>query len=305
LRWLPNRAGRRGGRFDPAGAILLGVGLAALTCGLTVGGEGRWTAPFVMAALSVAALALTAFTVVERSVKNPVLDLGLFRDRVFATANASLVLSFVAMFAVGFMLPFYLEELRRDSPLIAGLYLTPFPLALAVVAPVSGSLADKIGPRWLTFAGMAVCALALILIGMLDAQSRPIDIVWRLALAGVGQGLFQSPNNSALLGAAPAQRQGVASGILATGRVIGQCTSVALAGAIFGSTGAARAGRSLLVTPSIHDHDLLRHTFEHGFRITFWVCAGVAAGAALISLVRERRPRAVEADRARPAVATT
>src|SRR5437868_14087524 len=149
------------------------------------------------------------------------------------------------------MLPFYLEELRGFSTEQAGLLLTPLPLTIAVLAPFTGTLADRIGTRWLAAGGLTLACLALVFISQLNAQSSVWDIIWRLVLAGVGQAMFQSPNNSALMGAAPRGRQGVAAGFLATGRVVGQSISVALAGAIFTSLGGALAG-SLLVAQQAH-----------------------------------------------------
>jgi EmrB/QacA subfamily drug resistance transporter len=284
--------GRRG--FDVPGAALLGLGLAALTLSLSLGGENGWRSPLVLGALLVAVVLLVVFVLWERRAPNPVVDFGLFTDRVFTSATVSLVLSFMAIFAVGFMTPFYLEQLRDLSPAAAGALLTPFPLTVAAAAPLSGWLSDRIGTRWLTFAGLSICALALLMIGGLQPDSTRLDVIWRLSLAGLGQGLFQSPNNSALLGAAPREEQGVASGVMATGRVVGQTLSIAMAGAIFGSAGGAQAGRALMSRGP--QADQLAHVFLHAFRLTLLSCAAVAALGAVITLLRgrERVPAAKE-----------
>lgn len=127
-------------------------------------------------------------------------------------------------------------------------------------------------------------------LGGLDVRSSVFDIAWRLVVTGAGQALFQSPNNSALMGAAPRGAQGVAAGFLATGRVVGQSASVAIAGAVFAAFGGAAAGRALVQPPS-HDHAgasanlaALQRTFESGYHAAFVVCAAIAAlgiGAAL------------------------
>jgi MFS family permease len=216
----------------------------------------------------------------------------LLRNRVFVSANLSLILSFLALFAVSFMLPFYLEELRGFSTEQAGLLLTPLPLTIAVLAPLSGMLADRIGTRWLAAGGLAIACLGLVFISQLNAYSSVWDIIWRLVVTGVGQAMFQSPNNSALLGAAPKERQGVASGFLATGRVVGQSLSVALAGAIFAALGGAAAGGVLTSLQSSH-HTLsptqisaLQQTFSSGFHAAFITCAVIAAIGIFASLVR-------------------
>src|SRR6266568_3090625 len=218
---------RERGRALGLNAVVVALGVSA---GPTLGGiitdhlTWRWIF-FVNA--------LVALVVVERRVPDPIIDLELLHNRVFLSANVSLVLSFLALFAVSFMLPFYLEELRGFPTAEAGLLLTPLPLTIAVLAPFSGALADRIGTRWLAAGGLALACLGLLLISQLDAHSSVWDIVWRLIVIGAGQAMFQSPNNSALLGAVPRSRQGSASGFLATGRVVGQSLSVALAGAIF------------------------------------------------------------------------
>ncbi len=295
---LRRRVTRRRGGFDPLGAALLALGLGALTLGLSFGEAWGWGSARLLWTLCVGAAAVTALLFVERRLADPIVDLSLFRNRLFAAANVSLVLSFLALFAVSFLLPFYLEELRDLSTLHAGLLLTPLPLTLALIAPFSGSLADRIGTRWLASSGLAVACLSLVLIGTLDAVTPLWRVVATLMLTGVGQGLFQSPNNSALMGSAPAHRQGVAAGLLATGRVVGQSVSVALAGAIFIGLGGAEAGARLeglartgagvaaVGAPAAATPEALRHTFTHAFHVAFLVCAAIAAFGVIASLVR-------------------
>jgi EmrB/QacA subfamily drug resistance transporter len=296
LKEQPRQSGRERGRFDPMGAILLAIGLVCLTLGLSFGQEWGWSSPLLVSTMVVSVCAFIALGIVEHRVKHPIIDFSLLHDRVFLSANVSLVLNFLALFAVSFMMPFYLEELRGYSVIEAGLLLTPLPLTIAVIAPFSGTLADRIGSRWLAAGGLMIACIGLAFISQLNAQSSLWDIVWRLVLTGVGQAMFQSPNNSALMGAAPRSRQGVAAGFLATGRVVGQSVSVALAGAIFVSLGGALAG-SLLVAQQFHASlslaqvGELQQNFAHAFQVAFLVCAGLAATGVLTSLVRGKEER--------------
>ncbi|GAC1304562.1 MAG: MFS transporter [Ktedonobacteraceae bacterium] len=276
------------GKFDPLGALLLAVGLVALTLGLSFGQEWGWSSPQLIVTLLLGIIALVALYSVEKRVSDPIIDLSLLHQRVFLSANLSLILSFLALFAVSFMLPFYLEELHGFSTEQAGLLLTPLPLTIAILAPFSGSLADRIGTRWLAAGGLTLACIGLVLISQLNAQSSVWDIIWRLVLIGAGQAMFQSPNNSALMGAAPKAQQGSAAGFLATGRVVGQSVSVALAGAIFASLGGAAAGRALATSQSLSAAHVatLQQTFSNGFHITFIVCAAIAAVGIFTSLVR-------------------
>ncbi len=294
LRFLHDPARATHGRFDPLGAILLTIGLACLTLGLSFGQEWGWTSPLLITTLAIGIVALIALIVTEQRVKSPIVPLSLLKNRVFASANLSLLLSFLALFAVSFMMPFYLEQLRGFSLIESGLLLTPLPLTIAIIAPFSGRLADRIGTRWLAASGLAVACLGLVFISQLKADSSILDIIWRLVLIGLGQALFQSPNNSALMGSAPRDSQGIASGFLATGRVVGQSVSVALAGAIFASLGGARAG-ALLATArhATASHPLpvavvsaAQQTFVSAFQVAFLACAAIAVLGVGASLVR-------------------
>lgn len=286
---LRERHTRVSGRFDPLGAFLLAVGLVALTLGLSFGQEWGWRSWELILTLVISMLAFVLLVIAEQRVGDPVIDFSLLRNRVFVSANVSLIMSFLAIFAVSFMLPFYLEELRSFSVVESGLLLSPLPLAIALIAPFSGALADHIGTRWLAAIGLGIACLGLLLISQLNAHSSVADIIWRLVVTGVGQALFQSPNNSALMGSAPRKRQGVAAGFLATGRVMGQSVSVALAGAIFTSLGGSIAGALLVRHHVSHALALvLQQTFTEAFHTTFIACACIAALGVFTSLVRGR-----------------
>jgi EmrB/QacA subfamily drug resistance transporter len=292
-RVLPRGVRRSQGRFDPLGAILLGVGVAALTLGLSFGGEWGWTSAGLLGTLAIAVAALTGALAVERHVADPIIDVTLFRNRVYSSGNASKTLSMLALFSVGFLLPFYFEELRGFSTAHSGWLLTPMPLALAVVAPIAGAASDRLGSRLIAPIGLTINAVALFLLARLDATSSTGDIAWRLALAGIGQGLFQAPNTRAVMEAAPATEQGAASGILATARITGQALSVAVSGAVFLGLGGS-AGAALISSRANGGHvdpsaaQPLESTFLHGFHAALTVCSAFAAVGALAALVRGR-----------------
>ena len=275
-------------RFDPIGATVLAIGLAGLTLGLSFGQEWGWLSAGTLAALGVSIVMLSVGVYVEAHVEHPILNLGLISNRVFAFANISFMLCMMALFAPGFLLPFYFEELRGYSTIQTGLMLTPLPLMLAVVAPLSGSLADRLGSRWLSPVGLAIICFGLFLLSQINAQSSPWDIIWRLAVTGIGQGLFMSPNTRTMMGAASRQAQGEASGLLATGRVIGQSMSVALTGTVFAALGGATAG-TLLSSPQslpLTSISELQNTFVTSFHAALLVCAAFAALGIFTALAR-------------------
>jgi hypothetical protein len=140
---------------------------------------------------------------------------------------------------------------------------------------------------------MLLLAFGLWLLSRLGPDNSLPDVIVRLIVAGTGQAMFQSPNNSALLGSAPAHRQGLASGILATGRVVGQSLSVAIAGTVFAALGGARAGRALVTAHPGAELDALRASFLHGFRYAILTLACLALAAAATALARGPHSAAV------------
>lgn len=298
LRFLTEKMRRGQGKFDPFGAVLLALGLASLTLALSFGQEWGWSSWSIIGLLLLAIVSLVSLVLVEQRVSNPIISLSLFKRRNFVSANVSLVTCFIGLFAVSFMLPFYLEQLRGFSVEKSGLLLTPLPLTIAIIAPFSGSLADKFGSRWLAAGGLTIAAIGLVLISQINADTGIWDIVWRLVVAGFGQGLFQSPNNSSLMGAAPRAQQGSAAGLLATGRVVGQSISVALAGAIFASAGSAAAGTQIQRLRATHaltnvQAASLGQTFVSGFSLAFIVCAVVLVVGVFITLIRAKGQTAI------------
>lgn len=276
-------------RFDPVGATLLAIGLSTLTLGLSFGQEWGWLSVGLIVTLSISVVALGLAIYVEGRIAHPILDLRLLRNRTFAFANITFMLCMMALFAPGFLMPFYFEQLRHFTTEQTGLMLTPLPLMMAILAPLSGTLADRIGSRWLSPIGLAIACLGLFLLSDISAQSSLWDIIWRLLVIGIGQGIFQSPNTRTMMGAAPRSAQGEASGLLATGRVIGQALSVAMMGTIFTSLGGSVAGNLL----ADHTHQFsseklaaLQQMFMNGFHAALMGCAAFAALGILTAMAR-------------------
>jgi len=258
--------------FDWPGAVLFAAGLGALLLGLNQGDAWGWTSPAVLACGAAALILLGSFLRVEMRTPSPMLDLSLFKVRVFSASTASAVLNYVCLYCVIFLMPFYLLQGRGLNPAQAGLLLTAQPIIMAIVAPISGSFSDRIGSRLLATVGMVVMAGGLFLLSSLKPDSANSAILVGLAVTGLGTGIFISPNTSALMGSAPRQRQGIASGILATARNVGMVLGVGLAGAILTSMMASQGAGDQALFTAVHTGLL--------------VGAGVALVGALISLVR-------------------
>jgi len=144
------------------------------------------------------------------------------------------VCSFAAQTLAYVSLPFYFHDVLGRSVTETGFLMTPFPLAVAVAAPLSGRLADRHSPGMLGGVGLALLATGLALLAVLPPAPSTVDLVWRLALCGFGFGLFQSPNNKMILSSAPRERSGGAGGMLSTARLLGQSIGAALVAALFG-----------------------------------------------------------------------
>jgi MFS family permease len=185
-------------------------------------------------------------------------------------------------FGLFFLMPFALERGRGASPLVAGLLLTVIPVALGVVAPLSGALSDRIGARPLTVAGMLLAAGALVGLALEAHHVTLLPLLLALAAFGVGQGLFTAPNNSAIMGAAPSERLGVAGGVLNLTRSLGTSLGVAVASAVLSWRLAVWAGApesTAQAPPGV---------LLNGIHDTLLLFAALAVVAAAVSLVRSR-----------------
>ena len=231
-RVLPSETPGKGQSFDARGAALSGGALFALLLALSDGQQWGWTSSAIVGLVIAFAILGVAFVVVERRSIQPMIDLALFKIRPFSAGLVSVVVAFAGLFTATFLLPFLLQQGRGFSPIEAGLLLTPVPITMALVAPFSGAASDRFGPRVLASAGMAIMSLGLLSLTQLPVEFELPDLIWRLVLLGIGQGLFMSPNSSAVLGAVPRSRVGTASGTLAQMRVNGQALGIALSGAI-------------------------------------------------------------------------
>ncbi len=275
--------------FDPVGALLLFVGLTCLMLGLSFGYEIGWRTMAVRGVFVAAAVLLIVFIINEKRVNEPIVDLTIFRNRLFSAALASSFLAFLALFAVLFLMPFYLEELLGMSAERAGILLTAVPVSISLIAPFSGWLSDRFGSRVLSSLGLGIAAAGLYFLSNLTPQSTDLDIIWPLLAAGFGQGVFQSPNNNAIMSSVPEERLGIASGFLATVRVLGQSSSVALSGAIFASWGGAEVGAALMHHGTLTAAPV-KAAFTHAFHMAMLVCALVAALGVFTSLTRGPKP---------------
>jgi EmrB/QacA subfamily drug resistance transporter len=273
-------------RFDWAGAALFGPAVALGLVALTFGNDWGWRSPGVLGAAGAAAALVALFLVVERRAAAPLIDLVVFRDRVFATGILAGLLSYAVLFGCLFLVPFYFERILHDDPGRTGLLLSPVPIAIGLLAPLSGLLADRIGSRLPTVLGMLVAGASLGALALLPGSGlAPLLLV--LAALGAGLGFFTPANNSAVMGSAPPHRLGVAGGVLNMTRSVGTSLGVAGTGAVLALRLAAAVGHPVAGTVGVPAGALTA-----SFQQTLAFLAILAVAAAAVSSTRgasERR----------------
>jgi MFS family permease len=221
-------------RFDWRGALLIAPALTALVAMLNEGYAWGATSPVFLGCGVLAVVLLMLFVRSERRAAAPLIDLTLFRSAAFSAGNAAGLLAYAALFGLFFLMPFVFVRVYQDSILAAGLRLSIVPVMLGIVAPLAGALYDRLGARALTASGMFVCVGALVLLfAVMDGTPESASpVMLALAVFGVGQGLFISPNNSAIVAAAPPSLTGEAGGLLNVTRSFGISVGVAAASSL-------------------------------------------------------------------------
>lgn len=287
-RFVPNikPVGRQ--KFDFPGAITLFVSLLALLLALTWGQEAGFTSPEILGLFGLWALFLAIFVIIEWRSTHPMIELSLFEDSLFSMSLVTGFMTFVAIAGTIILLPFYLENVLGYNTREVGLLLAVVPVMLGIVSPVSGVLSDKFGTRSITVIGLVVLLLGYLAITTLSAETTTWGYILRLAPVGIGMGVFQSPNNSAIMGSVARQRLGVASGMLSLTRTLGQTTGIAVLSAFWASRVMAHTGQILpegaTAAPISAQVVGLQQTYE-----VVAVMIGLALALSVWGLVQERR----------------
>ena len=221
--------GAKGERFDFVGSVIYSLGLVALVYGFTLlpAMSGVWL-------IVGGAIGLAAFVRWEMRTRSPVLDISLFKNsKAFTLSNVAALINYSATFAVSFLISLYLQYVKEFNPGSAGLILVAMPAMQAIFSPLAGRLSDRIEPRLIASAGMALTTTGLIIFIFLSEETPLGLIIGNLILMGFGFALFSSPNTNAVMSSAPKTAYGVASATLATMREIGMVLSMGIAMLMF------------------------------------------------------------------------
>lgn len=285
-RHIPHTRPPGGQVFDLGGAATLCVFLLALLLGLTTGQQQGFTSPQALGLFVVATFFLAVFIFLQSRHSQPIIPPALFRVRLFRVNIITGFLVFIAV-SVIVLMPFYLELGLGYGVQQVGLLLAAVPIGLGITSPISGWLSDRFGSRPISVLGLGLTVTAFLLLATLSAETTAIGFMLRYLPLGIGVGMFQSPNNSAIMGSVPRERLGVSSSLLAITRSMGQTVGFAVLGAIWAAetlraAGGVVVGGAEAAPPA---------AIAAGIQQVALVSAGLAAVALVIALFAWRGER--------------
>jgi EmrB/QacA subfamily drug resistance transporter len=239
--------------IDIPGVLVISLALFCLTFALIEGQSYGWTSATILGLFAAAAAGLILFVFIELKTASPLAQLRLFRNRSFSAGNiVGMVINF-GMIGVIFLLVLYLQIVLRIDALTAGLWILPFPLAIILVAPFAGRLTDKIGGRWILFAGALLTALGFYLMIDISRVTAWTDLLLGLIICGAGIGMVMAPVTTVIMASTPVQQSGMGAGILSTIRQIGAVMGLSVLGAVLQNQLVSNITGALSQVPNIPD----------------------------------------------------
>lgn len=273
LKVVPPSPPARPQQFDLIGAVLALFVLGSFALGMTQGQSQGFGSASAVGLLAAAAIGGVSFVAIESRLKQPLLELYLFRNLRLSMGLLSGWLVFIVLTGSLLIAPFFLEGVMHYPTLKVGLLLAVSPVMSGLIAPLAGSLSDRFGSHIIGLLGLGLMIGACLGISALDGQQSEIDYIARFVLFGTGLGLFRSPNDSMVMGSVPRDRLGIASGLLSLSRTSGVMMGVPLMGAVFAAISASVApGTDVATAPTA----AIVAGFQGAFRLAAFVIAGAA-----------------------------
>ncbi|HEX2015637.1 MAG TPA: MFS transporter [Solirubrobacteraceae bacterium] len=272
--------------LDLLGTASFVLGLTGLVYGISRGGLTNWDSALTLVPLVVAAVLLPSFVLIERGARAPMLDLSIFRNRLFAAATAAAFINGLSRFALMFLFVFYFQGAQGDDPITAGIKLAPMALGMLISSPTAGIYADRYGSRALAAAGMLVSALGLAAMTTLEPHSPYWQSSVWLGIVGIGSGMFNSPNTAAMMGTVPAHRRGIAAGARMMLQNTGAVLSIAFVMAVI--TAAVPKPVLLAIFSGLAQglSGAQLAPFIANMHVALWVLAATSVLGAVVSLMR-------------------
>jgi EmrB/QacA subfamily drug resistance transporter len=286
LRELAKPDGNRG--FDVLGTVTFVIGLTGLVLGVSRGGLSGWSDPIVIAGLAAAIVLLPLWVLIESRVRAPMLDLAIFRNRLFAAATAAAFINGLARFALMFLFVFYFQGAQGDDAITAGIKLIPLAAGMLVASPLAGIYADRHGSRALAALGMVTVGVGLALMTTLGVHTAYWESGLWMTIVGVGSGMFNSPNTAAMMGTVPAQRRGIAAGARMLLQNTGAVLSIAFVLAIVTSAVPKATLFKIFsgLAQGLSDQKLA--PFIHNMHVALWVLAATSMVGAVVCMMRPK-----------------
>lgn len=215
-------------KIDFRGTIAFGIFIVSLILSVTKGEFIGYTNKYILCGFLISLIGLIVFIYLQKTVKSPVLDLNLFKNRLFSTSIICNFLTFIGLSSVTIILPFYLQDVLKMSTLHAGFFLMIYPLVLGIVSPYSGKLSDKLNPKIIANIGCFILSIGLILLGTVKESTPLFQVAIYSAIMGFGNGLFKSPNNGLVMKEIKKNQLGIAGSVNSLLRTVGMVFGITL-----------------------------------------------------------------------------
>lgn len=265
-------------KIDKLGAFLFAVVMVTLFGGIFLGQEIGFTKPVILLLLLVAVIAAVVFVYIELHVEKPILELKIFKNANFSLSILCAFLIFVANFFFNVISPFYLENARGLAANYAGYALMTFPIVQVIVAPISGTISDKIGPELLTFIGLIIISISQVGYMLMNLATPLWVFMFFVGLVGFGNGVFQAPNNTIVMNSVEVKDLGIAGGINALARNFGMVIGISAATTVLFSAMSHTAGRTVTSYEPAHPE-----LFISGMHVAFIVSLVICLIATVIT----------------------
>ena len=293
-KFVPNIKPKGNQSFDFWGAAAMFLSLLSLLFALTIGQNEGFLDWRPLALFVGFVVFLAAFIMIEKRVKQPMIDLSMFDNLLFSINLVTGFLTFVAFAGTIILFPFFLENIMAYNTKQVGLLLAVIPALMGVTAPISGTLSDKLGSRKITLIGLGILLVGYLALVTINEDKSMLALVLYLLPLGIGMGVFQSPNNSAIMGAAPQDKLGLVSGMLSLTRTLGQSTGIAVDGAIWAALTISYALPEVVTSTT----DAPSFAQVSALQDTFMVISGMIFAAlllAVLGVVKENKQKAAQA----------
>jgi MFS family permease len=248
----------------------------------------------VIGGLIAAAVLLPAFVAIEHRHVAPMLDLTIFRNRLFSTASAAAFINGLARFALMFVFVFYFQGVQGDSPILAGVKLAPLAVGMLISSPLAGVWADRRGSRGMAAAGMVVTAAGLGLMTLLERDTSYLDSGLYMFIVGLGSGMFNSPNTAAMMGVVAPHRRGIAAGARVLVQNTGAVISIAFVLAVVTSSVPKNVLFSVFSGLANHISNSQLAPFISNMHTALWTLTAVSLVGALVAAARPSEAAATE-----------